>query len=160
MAGNVRQFTLEDAQIMFRNFAGKEGPFNRAGDRNFALILPPNVAEKLSADGWNVRIREPKENDSEILAEPTHYLPVKISYDNRPPRVVMVAGGRRTPLDESSVEVLDFAEILSVDIVCNPYDWSVNGATGTKAYVKTLYVTIDEDPIERKYAIMDKEADQ
>jgi hypothetical protein len=32
-----------------------------------------------------------------------------------------------------------------------PYAWDVNGKTGVKAYLKTLFVTIDEDALELKY---------
>jgi len=154
MAGKVKSFSLEDAQIMFRNFAGKEGPYNKKGDRNFALILPVALAQELLENGWNVRVREPKEADGEILTETVYYLPVKVSYDNRPPRVVLIASGRHTPLDEESIECLDYADILSVDVAINPYEWQNSVGSGIKAYVKTLFVTIDEDPIERKYALL------
>ena len=32
-----------------------------------------------------------------------------------------------------------------------PYNWEVNGRTGIKAYVKTLYAEIEDDPFEKKY---------
>ena len=50
-----RNVLIDDARIIFRNFAGKEGMYNREGDRNFSVILPPDLADQLAKDGWNVK---------------------------------------------------------------------------------------------------------
>lgn len=142
-------FTIEDGRIFFRNFAGKEGPMNAAGERNFACELTPDVAAQMEKDGWNVKYTKVRE-DGDI---PTPYIPVKVSYANFPPRIVMVSSNARTQLTEDSVEVLDWTNIQKVDLICRGYSWSVNGKSGLKAYVKTMFVIIDEDELERKYAI-------
>lgn len=103
MADDAKTFMVEDATIIFRNFSGKEGQYNREGDRNFAVILDPQLAEEMVADGWNVRQLDPREEGE----PPTPYIQVSVSFKNRPPRVVLLTSTGRTSLDESSVEVLD-----------------------------------------------------
>ena len=54
---------IEDAKLWFRNFSGKESRFNAAGIRNFCVMLPNDLAERMIADGWNVRKTNPDEGD-------------------------------------------------------------------------------------------------
>lgn len=151
MADEAKTFKIEDATIVFRNFAGKEGQYNREGDRNFCVILPDDVADRMLADGWNVRHLDAREEGD----DPTPYIAVSVNFNNRPPRVVMLTSTTRTQLDESSVEILDWADVKTADLIARGYDWTVNGKSGTKAYLQSLFITIEEDELERKYAIHD-----
>lgn len=143
---------MEDVRIIFRNFAGREGMYNRAGDRNFAVLLDEDLAHKLAADGWNVKLLKPREDGD----EPQPYLAVTVKYDGpRPPLIKMLTSTSSTELDEESVEMLDWVDIAQVDLVVRPYEWEVSGKTGIKAYLQSLYVTIIEDPLQLKYKNMD-----
>jgi hypothetical protein len=156
--GNQNQqknVTIEGAHIIFKNFTGRKDQFNSEGDRNFCVILPEDVATQMLADGWNVKYLKPREEGD----EPTPYLQVKIRYDVRPPRVVVITTSGRTHYTQDMLETLDFADVETWDIVINGYDWDVNGKKGVKAYLKTLFCVLNEDDIERKYALKGAPAD-
>lgn len=149
---------IEEAKIIFKNFSGKETQFNRAGNRNFCVIIEDEkMASTLSDDGWNVRTMPPR-NEGDTA---THYIQVNLSYaQNMPPKVVLVTKKNKTYLDEESVMALDYADIINVDLVINPYNWEVNGKTGVKGYAETIYVTIIEDEFADKYADLEGPSDE
>lgn len=147
---------MEGVRIVFRNFAGKEGQYNREGDRNFAVLLDDRVANDLAQDGWNVKWLKPRE-DAEEDELPQAYLQVSVNFKGRPPRIVLITSRGRTNLDENSVEMLDWADITNVDLIVRPYEWTVNGKSGIKAYLQSIYVTIEEDELEKKYADLDEQ---
>lgn len=139
--------TIENARIIFRNFSGKEDRYNRAGDRNFCVVLTEEVAEDLVKDGWNVNWLEPREEGDDRQA----FLKVTVKFGKNPPRIMVVTERGKKSLDEDGVNLLDWAEISNVDLIIRPYDWDINGKTGRTAYLNSIYVTIEEDPLEAKY---------
>lgn len=139
---------LENVRLIFRNFRGAEGKFNRAGDRSFCVVLNTQKAQELTRAGWNVRTLDPREEGG----DPLHYLSVKVSYKYASPRIFMVTKRCKTKLDEDTVDTLDDVDIVSADIVINPYEWEVNGKCGVSAYLRTLYANIEEDEFADKYS--------
>ena len=156
MAENDGTVLMEGVRLIFRNFAGKEGKYNAEGDRNFGVVIDDKTAEDMLADGWNIKYLKPREEDEDET--PTPWLPVAVGYGKgRPPRVVVITSRGRTNLDENSVEMLDWAEITNVDMIVRPYHYEVRGDKGVKAYVQSIYVTIEEDELEKKYADLDQQ---
>lgn len=140
---------IEDAHIMFRNFAGKEQKFNAAGNRNFCVALNAEDAELLKAQGWNVRFLKPRDPED----DPLPYLQVAVEYGKgRPPKIVQITSAGQTVLDQDTVSALDWAELENVDLNISPYHYEVNGRKGIKAYLQSAYITLLEDELERKYA--------
>lgn len=141
---------IDDAEIIFRNFEGREEKYNRKGDRNFALkITDPAVAEELADKGWNVKIKPPRDEDD----TPFMFLKVNVKFNDRGPRAYLQVGGRQVELDEDSVKCLDNIDILSVDLDIRPYDWEVNGNTGRSAYLEAIrvYQRVDRFASEEEY---------
>jgi hypothetical protein len=155
MADTAKTFMVEDARLIFRNFSGKEGPYNRAGERNFAVVLDPETANQMLADGWNVRVLPAREEGD----EDTPYISVSVNFKNKPPRVVLITDTSRTNLNDDSVEVLDWADMKTVDLIARGYDWEVGEKSGTKAYLQSMFVTIEQDDLERKYAVNNTQND-
>lgn len=128
---------IDDAHIIYRNFAGVGGKYNREGDRNFAVIIPDqDAADALIKEGWNVKIKPPREDGD----DPFMYLPVKVKFNDRGPNAYLVTGNRMNRLDEDSIACLDDIDILSVDMDIRPYDWDVNGKSGRTAYLQSIKV--------------------
>lgn len=141
---------LEDVEIGYLNFAGKEDQFNRAGNRTFVVFLPEDVADAMGRDGYNIKRRKPRDGDDpDEVQRP--YVQVTVSYKIRPPKVYMITSRGKTPLGEEEIAILDWADITHVDLSINPSIWDVNGKQGVKAYLAALYVTIEEDELDRKY---------
>ena len=133
---------IDDARIIYRNFAGVGGKYNREGDRNFAVVIPDEeLADKLVEKGWNVKIK-PARDEGDV---PFMYLPVKIKFNDRGPAVYLQTGNKLNKLDEASIDCLDNIDIMGVDLDIRPYDWVVNGKEGCTAYLQSIKVVQEID---------------
>lgn len=141
-----KNLVLENVRIMFRNFEGREDKFNRAGDRNFAVLLDPETAENLLADGWNVKSLKPRDE----YDEPAYYIPVSVIMNDYT-TAKLVTKKNILVLNEDTVGMLDSVDLETCDIVLRPYDWEVHGNHGRKAYLKTIYAVVREDDFADKY---------
>lgn len=152
---NPSDLMIEDAKILFTNFAGSPTRYNReGGKREFSVALPLNLVEDLERDGWNVKYR--KNADGEFDPE-RPYLSVKVSYKFRAPAIWLITGGRKKLMTEDTVGTLDNITIKTADVVIHPSVYEVRGQQGISAYVKELYVVMDDESASfaSKYADLD-----
>lgn len=146
---------IDDARIIYRNFSGIGSKFNREGDRNFSIIIEDqDVADELVKNGWNVKIKPPRDKNGNVLSDepPFMFLPVKIKFNDRGPIAYLITGKRKNKLDEESIGILDNVDILGVDLDLRAYDWEVNGKTGRTAYLQSICVTQEVDRFAERYA--------
>ena len=142
---------IDDARIIFKNFEGRGDKYNREGDRNFSLLIEdPDTADALIAEGWNVRIKPPRDEDE----GPFMRLPVKVKFSDYGPNVYLITGNRRNELDEESIACLDNIDIESIDMDIRPYDWEVYGKSGRTAYLQSMQVVQRVDRFAARYAEM------
>lgn len=162
----LKPVVMEGVRIIFRNFKGEPSEYNREGVRTFGVILPDALAEVMANDGWNVKFLKPNEEEQEAgIEQGPAWLPVEAAFDKgRPPKIVMITSRGKTTLTEGIVEELDAVDIAvddqtelpKCDMIVRPYFWTnAMGNSGVKAYLKSMFVTIEEDDLERKYAEMD-----
>lgn len=139
---------IDDAHIIYRNFAGAPSKYNREGDRNFAVvILEQDIADELIERGWNVRIKPPREDGD----APFMYLPVKVKFNDRGPTAYLKSGDKINNLNEDTIGLLDNVDIMGVDLDIRPYDWVVNGKEGRTAYLQSIHVTQNVDRFAARY---------
>lgn len=142
---------IDNARIIFKNFEGRGDKFNREGDRNFSLLIEdPDTADAMIEKGWNVKIKEGRDEDE----GPFMRLPVKVKFTDYGPRVYLNSAGNVTELDEESIACLDNIDIESVDMDIRPYDWEVNGKTGRTAYLQSMMVIQRIDRFAARYKNM------
>lgn len=152
---------LKGYEITFKNFAGRESAngYNRAGNRNFCVVLDDDTAQKMLADGWNVRIKQFDDGSHRNTLQ----VAVRYDIDRFRPRVVMVtpkSNGKfvKRILDEDTVSELDSANVTSASMILNPSPWhNAMGNGGIKAYLTTGYFVIEKDPFEDDFPSDDED---
>lgn len=140
---------IDGNDILYRNFNGAVSRFNNTGAKKFTVRLNEEIALDLKQKGYNIK---QKELDN---GEFTYQLEVFINYGSYAPNIYAITGNVKKLLDDNTVKSLQGADIISVDLCIRPYNWELNGKTGVKAYVKYMYVNIEEDPFADDYAYLD-----
>ena len=143
---------LKGYKLTFKNFSGRPSAngYNRAGNRNFNVILDDETAEQMANDGWNVRTKEFDDGSHR------NTLQVAVRYDIERfrPRVFLVtpkSNGKfvKRLLTEDTISELDSAKITDTRMVLNPSPWqNAMGNGGIKAYLTLGYFVIEKDPFE------------
>lgn len=147
---------LEGARLIFKNFQGKGTQYNAEGNRNFGVLLDDDLAEQLERDGWKVRYLNPKEDDPDQYRQP--WLSVKVKFDPYPPIAVLITSRGKKKLTEETIDQLDWSRIRNCDLIIRPYNYPelANRPAGVAAYLKAIYVTIEENRFEEKYGYLDE----
>lgn len=146
----VKDVQIDDAKIVFRNFSGLKSEFNREGDRNFSLVIPnQDIADEFIANGLNVKIRPPRNEDD----APFMHLKVKVNMDkSNPPVIYLRSGGNLRKLTADTMGILDTVDIASVDMDLNVWTWSHHGETGRSVFLSSICVTQNVDRFAARYA--------
>ena len=160
---------IDDARIMFKNFSGREGAYNREGERSFSLIIAGGILDdgrevrELNADemaqalmnetnrygvGWNIKIKPPREEGEDAFMR----LPVKISTKNRIPAIYLNSAGNVRRLDEDTMGIIDDMAIRSVNLDIRPYDGEIRGEAFRSAYLDSIEVIQEIDRFTARYA--------
>lgn len=142
--GRIHTVETSDISLIWTNFVGAEGRFNAAGERNFNIVLTPEDAHILQAEGMNVKYHEPREEGDDGL----YTLRVKVNYNSpHPPTITMRNNHGMADLTEDSVMVLDTAEIEEafVRFRVNYYEGHVT------PYLEKLLVRIYVSDFESKF---------
>lgn len=157
MNNRPSDIVIENAEIWMqtRNFSGKKDKFGNSTP-GFCVFIDPDLAETLKNDGWNVKYTRPREEGD----MPRPYLSVSFNYGHEnprlDPRIWKVTSRNKILLDAETIGQLDSDEIATADLVIRPYAWNVNASSGIKAYVKELFVVIEESVLARKYFMDDQ----
>jgi len=141
---NDKMLQLDDCSIIFKNFSGKAGMYNKEGDKNFCIKVDEELISQLEncknkdGKGWNVKLYTPKPDDKfkDKDLTPFHYLKVKIGNGNIPVQIE-IDGVTSVCQDITS---LDGLHIDHADVDLSAYDGIVNGAPFRAAYLKGMKV--------------------
>jgi hypothetical protein len=150
--------TIRNAQLIYRNFTGKAGPYNEEGERSFAVLLDEVLAMDLRERGMNVKPLRKRDEDDDVQM---YYLPVAVSYRIRPPRIYMVTGDgnvlplRKTLLSEDLISMMDNLELGEAHMVIAVSNYEVRGTKGKKAYLQSLFGHVLMDELEQEYATVE-----
>lgn len=146
----MNNLIFENAQILFPNFSGREGRYNREGNRCFSIVVTDkngrpdaDLALQLKEDGWNIRERI-------INGEPTgefYINGVNINYDYYiKPIISYISNGNEitlTPelLDNGIAAQLDGRGAEHYDVSIRPKTWERgDGSVGIKGYVDEMRI--------------------
>lgn len=156
---------VERAAMIYKNFTGKPTRVNPAGGkRTFALALNQEFAEKLDSLGWNVKVKEVR--DQVVEGEMTRtvgfqdymanyrtefdhalfYTEIVVNeHSEYPPKIYKVSefNGEKTMaiVPPEQWYRMDESELMNVDVSIHPYQHgrSLANPDAKKGYLKSMY---------------------
>lgn len=145
----MASLVIKDAEIYFKNFRGRELPFNPAGKRTFCVRIDGRKARKLKKDGWSIKTMYINRSRTKTR----WYLPVTIyeSYADTKINskvVAIISGGNIKTcklLHGNSLGLLDVVDIEHLNMVIRGYEYNVNGRHGIKAYLRNADFYISDN---------------
>lgn len=170
---------VENAVMIYKNFSGNPTRVNPAGGkRTFSLALNKEFAERLSDMGWNVKVKEVRDQLAEgemtrTVSWQDYVASYQTEFDHAliyteivvnekseyPPKIYKVSefNGEKTMalMPPDQWYRLDESELTNVDISIHPYAHgrSLANPDAKKGYLKTLYaMAAPVDPFGGKYA--------
>ena len=171
---------VEDAAIIYKNFSGKPTIVNPSGGkRTFSLALNKEFGARLSEMGWNVKVKEVRdqleegektrtvnwpEYESTYATEFDHaliYTEIVANENSEyPPKIYRVSefNGEKTMslIPPEQWGRLDDFELTGIDLVVHPYTHgrSIANPNAKKGYLKSMYAvtTPVDDGFGGKYA--------
>ena len=141
MSRKNHMLEIKDARIINKNFAGIEKQYNPTGKRTFCVILDnPIEAQKLSEDGWNIRILKPTDE----FPDGGYMLPVEARFGEYPPVIWVRRGGKPIQMDEVTVGELDRLRFTNAAMLVSGSEWEPGKI---KAYLRELYVDAETNDL-------------
>jgi len=138
--GNIR---IDNASIIFKNFAGKPTNLNPAGGkRTFNLCLSPEFADRLKSSGWNIKVREL--DDGERLFYTEIVVNDQSSY---PPKIYKLSEfmGKKSMvlMTPDQYFKLDQDNLVNIDMDIHPYTHNRGFEGATKGYLKNMWASVE-----------------
>lgn len=170
---------VENAAMIYKNFSGKPTRVNpQGGKRTFSLALNKEYAERLSDMGWNVKVKEVRDQLEEgettrtvgwddyvanYATEFDHaliYTEIVVNENSEyPPKIYKVSefNGEKTMalVPPEQWYRMDESELMNVDVSIHPYTHgrSLANPDAKKGYLKSMYaMAIPVNEFGGKYA--------
>ena len=172
-------YNFPNCRTTYKNFEGRKNEYNDAGQKTFSIRISEEEAlhrfpmgydaygeivygPGLIDQGLNVKPMPHREDE----INPDWHLPVSIRYDpdfpSRNPGVTMIStdtNGRpvHTSLNEFSIGLIDRADVIEYNVAVRIHNWKKNGKSGRKAYLRNMDVTVYQDCVEKRRALLQQD---
>lgn len=153
------QLEFTQAQIGLKNLEGREGRYNKEGERSFAIFLTPDQANELIEQGLNVK---PPKFDEEGNQLGRSFIKVKVRFDIYPPEVFFSRGELDNAgniiirqLPSSEMRTIDNADIEFADLKVNVRGWEKGPNSGKTVYLASGVFVAKPNPMMDRYTIVE-----